>query len=82
MNLGWTIGRSSNQPNLRVLLSDISEVLEMKRREFLKASVLGIAASTGATAAGSSVLLVDTNKDSKPGEARHKAEGMLARSTS
>jgi hypothetical protein len=40
----------------------------MKRREFIKAWVLGIAASTGATAAGSSVLLVDTNKDSKPGK--------------
>ena len=41
----------------------------MKRREFIKASVLGLAASTGAAAAGSSVLLVDTNnKDSKPGK--------------
>src|ERR1700678_297945 len=41
----------------------------MKRREFIKASVLGIAGSTGAAAAGSSVLLVDTNnKDSKPGK--------------
>jgi uncharacterized protein (DUF608 family) len=40
----------------------------MKRREFLKASVMSIAASTGATAAGSSVLLADTNKDSKPGK--------------
>jgi beta-glucosidase 2, glycosyl-hydrolase family 116 N-term len=39
----------------------------MERREFLKASALGMA-STGVAAAGVNLLLADTNKDTKPGK--------------